>query len=369
MGVAPRGVSGTQRAAVSHSEGRTVGQVAVRQRDTSAPEVRAEQVDPSSWVGRFAPACAAPGASALPLRHPMSRPPKAADRLFADAVQSVIEAIEAKDPYTRGHSRRVGFYAGVIARALGLPEEDVQEITLGGQLHDVGKIGIPDSVLMKTTALAEDERRAIQQHPVIGEQIAAPLLKRHPTILSIVRWHHERFDGRGFPDGLSGSVIPLGPRIVAVADAFDAMTSARPYRPALPFAAAVRELVREAGRQFDPACVRAFVITISGLLRNERARHPASRLPHAPVRSVPAWFIAVVLIAVAGERRRATAAARAPPARRTGPFELSRRPRGPPQLGRRSVVRRPAHVDARLTTSPRLASVPAESTGPAPVSR
>jgi hypothetical protein len=306
-----------------------------------------EQIDPASGLGRFAPTPVQADVRGISRQHHVPPPLKSADRLFADAVQSVIEAIEAKDPYTRGHSRRVGFYAEVIARALGLPEDDVQEVKLGGQLHDVGKIGIPDSVLRKTTALADDERRAIERHPVIGEQIASPLLKCHPTILAIVRWHHERFDGRGFPDGLSGSVIPLGPRIVAVADAFDAMTSARPYRPALPFATAVRELAREAGRQFDPACVRAFVVAISGLLRTARARQPASRLPHTASRLVPVLLVTTVWTSGAGERRRPKAAARAPPARRNGPFELSRRPRGPPQLGRRRVFRRPTHADDR----------------------
>ena len=295
---------------------------------------------PGSGLSQSVPAPGRAGARSLPGLHHQPRRTAPADSLFADAVQSVIEAIEAKDPYTRGHSRRVGFYAEVIARALGLPESDVVEVRLGGQLHDVGKIGIPDSVLGKPTALTDDERRAIERHPVIGEQIAAPLLSGRPTILAIVRWHHERFDGSGFPDGLSGGVIPLAPRIVAVADAFDAMTSARPYRPALPFAAAVRELVREAGRQFDPACVRAFVVAIGGPLRSARTRQPAGRLPPAPARSVPAWLITVILIAAGGERKRLTAAARAPPARRTGPFELSRRPRGPPQLSYRTWMAR-----------------------------
>jgi HD-GYP domain-containing protein (c-di-GMP phosphodiesterase class II) len=195
-------------------------------------------------------------------------------RLFSDAVESMVEAIHAKDEYTRGHSKRVGSYAELIARALGLSEQEVEEMRLGGRLHDVGKIGIPDSVLGKDGRLAKEEMAQVREHPTIGEQILAPLLREHVTVLAIVRWHHERFDGHGFPDGLSGSVIPLGARIVAVADAFDAMTSKRPYRPALSMAHAVRELVDEAGRQFDPECVRAFVVALSGLLtRSDSAPH------------------------------------------------------------------------------------------------
>ena len=242
-------------------------------------------------------------------------------RLFSDAVESMVEAIHAKDEYTRGHSRRVGFYAELIARAIGISEDEVEEVRLGGQLHDVGKIGIPDSVLGKGGCLAQHEMAQVREHPTIGEQILAPLLREHVTVLEIVRWHHERFDGHGFPDRLGGSVIPLGARIVAIADSFDAMTSERPYRPALSISHAVRELVREAGRQFDPECVRAFVMALGSLLRQPG----------------PGWHQGVTRVASSGRVIRWGGPGRPQPALlyagRPGESRnlgLGRRPRGPP---------------------------------------
>jgi len=181
------------------------------------------------------------------------------DRLMATAVASLVEAVGAKDVYTRSHSRRVSRYARAIARGLGLTEREQGEVALAGELHDVGKIGVPDELLRKTGPLTPAERCRILDHTVIGERILAPLLANRPAVLGAVRWHHERVDGTGYPDGLRGRFIPLFPRIIAVADAFDAMTSDRPYRPPLATGVALAELRRWVGSQFDADCVRAFV--------------------------------------------------------------------------------------------------------------
>jgi putative two-component system response regulator len=182
------------------------------------------------------------------------------EELFLEGVQTLVHALEAKDPYTKGHSSRVAAYAGRIARALGLTEGDVQLIELGAELHDVGKIGVRESVLHKPGTLTSEEYEHIMQHPAIGARILAPLLKHAPQVLHIVRSHHERLDGKGLPDGLGGDAVSLPARIVAVADAFDAMTTGRPYRPPRPVAAAVEELRRAAGTQWDGAVVDAFVV-------------------------------------------------------------------------------------------------------------
>lgn len=175
------------------------------------------------------------------------------------ALASLAAAIEAKDPYTMGHSSRVRRHAEAIARHLGLGEALVAEIGVAAALHDVGKIGVPDELLRRTGQLTAEERQQILEHTVIGERILAPLLHGHPLGLAVARWHHEWVDGRGYPDGLRGDEIPLAARIVAVADAFDAMSSSRPYRAALVLGAALRELVKCAGTQFDAQCVRALV--------------------------------------------------------------------------------------------------------------
>ncbi|MBI2402521.1 MAG: HD-GYP domain-containing protein [Gemmatimonadetes bacterium] len=186
------------------------------------------------------------------------------DRVIATAVASLIEAVGAKDPYTRWHSRRVGRYARAIARGLGLSPHDQADVALAGELHDVGKIGVPDELLHKTGPLTREERCRVLDHTVIGERIQAPLLVDQPAVLAGVRWHHEWMDGSGYPDGLQGLDIPLIPRILAVADAFDAMTSARPYRPPLARKVALAELRQGVGAQFDPECVRAFLALPAG---------------------------------------------------------------------------------------------------------
>lgn len=180
------------------------------------------------------------------------------EELFLGGIQALAEALEVKDPYTRGHSVRVSRYSSAIARALGLPAELVRQVELGGQVHDIGKIGVREDVLNKPGALTGEEYAHIMTHPVVGWKILSPLISDVPVILNVVRSHHERWDGRGIPDRLAGTDIPHEARIAAVADAFDAMTSARTYRKGLTVADAVHEIERCAGAQFDPAVVAAF---------------------------------------------------------------------------------------------------------------
>lgn len=181
------------------------------------------------------------------------------EEVFLEGIQTLVHALEAKDPYTQGHSARVATYAGATARVLGLDADQVQLVELGAELHDVGKIGVTEAVLNKHGRLTEEEYRHVMQHTVIGAHILEPLLKNAPAALAIVRSHHERLDGGGLPDGLSGDALSPEVRIVSVADAFDAMTSARPYRPGLPPVEAVRELRRHQDTQFDADVVDAFV--------------------------------------------------------------------------------------------------------------
>jgi len=179
--------------------------------------------------------------------------------LFLQGVQMLARALEAKDAYTRGHSIRVSRYAVATARRMGFQGALLDGIRLGGELHDIGKIGTRESVLHKPGSLTAEEFRQISEHPLLGERMLSPLARESPDVLRIVRSHHERLDGRGFPDGLRGDMIPIEARIVAVADAFDAMTTRRPYRDSRPPDQAMEELRRVAGTQLDPEAVEAFV--------------------------------------------------------------------------------------------------------------
>jgi len=179
--------------------------------------------------------------------------------LFLQGVQMLARALEAKDAYTRGHSIRVSRYAVATASRMGFAGLSLDGIRLGGELHDIGKIGTREAVLHKPGTLTEEEFRQITEHPLLGERMLSPLAQESPDVLRIVRSHHERLDGRGFPDGLRGERIPIEARIVAVADAFDAMTTRRPYRDSRPPADALAELRRVAGSQLDPEAVEAFV--------------------------------------------------------------------------------------------------------------
>jgi putative two-component system response regulator len=185
--------------------------------------------------------------------------------IFLQGVQALVHALEAKDPYTRGHSKRVSMYAVKTAVRLGYTGDLLEEIRLGGELHDIGKIDTPESILNKPAPLTPDEFERVVRHTVLGEKILAPFVRETPTVLRIVRSHHERMDGGGFPDGLMGEDIPIEARIVSVTDAFDAMTTHRAYREPRTPEMAFEELLRCAGSHFDPAVVEAFTAVFGDL--------------------------------------------------------------------------------------------------------
>lgn len=171
-----------------------------------------------------------------------------------EIVDGLAAALDAKNAWTNGHSERVAEYAIELAKNLGLSHREQVRIHIGGHLHDIGKIGIPDSILNKSGKLTNEEFAIIRRHAEIGSEILGRI-KIFAPILDIVRNHHERFDGQGYPDAISGNDISIGARIVAVADAFDAMTTVRPYRVALSAEAALTEVKRCRGSQFDPEIV------------------------------------------------------------------------------------------------------------------
>jgi len=188
---------------------------------------------------------------------------------FLNAITALAYALEAKDRYTSGHSQRVTEMSVAIARELKMPRGKVEKIRLAGLIHDIGKIGIRESVLNKPGSLTDDEYGHIKSHPELGEHILAPIVE-DKEILGMVRHHHECYDGRGYPDGLGGEQIPLGARIMAVADAYDAMTSERPYREAMGTEAACEEIKRCTGTQFDPVVVAAFLkMPVAEVLRQK----------------------------------------------------------------------------------------------------
>jgi putative nucleotidyltransferase with HDIG domain len=175
-----------------------------------------------------------------------------------DIISSFVHAVERRDFYTYGHSQHVAEYAKVLGEAIGLPEDELDKLYNGGLLHDIGKILIPDRVLLKPGKLTQEEYEIIKEHPIQGVNMIQHIASLQ-EYLPIVRHHHERLDGKGYPDGLKGENIPLLARIVCIADAFDAMTSKRVYRSNMPFQTALEELVRCSGTQFDPDLVAVFV--------------------------------------------------------------------------------------------------------------
>jgi HD-GYP domain-containing protein (c-di-GMP phosphodiesterase class II)/putative methionine-R-sulfoxide reductase with GAF domain len=178
-------------------------------------------------------------------------------RVYYETLKTLTFTIEARDDYTRGHSERVADLSRMLATQMRLPKRDVENVFSAAVLHDIGKIGIRDDLLLAPRGLTDEERATIQQHPVVGRNILSPL-KFLGEIRSFVHFHHERWDGLGYPEGRKGKNIPLASRIIAVADAFDAMTSTRPYREPLERDAAISEIIRASGTQFDPEVVKAF---------------------------------------------------------------------------------------------------------------
>ena len=177
---------------------------------------------------------------------------------YLDTIEALRLVVDAKDEYTRGHSDRVSYYGVAIARAMGLNEKQTENIKVAGLFHDVGKIGTTDDILLKDSKLSEAEYTQIKKHPAMGANILSAV-SMFKDIVNIVRWHHERYDGQGYPDGIRGEAIPLEARIISVADAFDAMVSDRHYRSHLTKEEAVEQLERYSGEQFDPRVVAAFV--------------------------------------------------------------------------------------------------------------
>lgn len=173
------------------------------------------------------------------------------EKISMQIVKALSGAVDAKDTYTNGHSLRVAEYSKEIARRAGLPKETQDDIYMMGLLHDVGKIGVPDAIINKPAHLTEDEFTVIRNHPVMGARILKNI-KDFPKLITGARWHHERYDGKGYPDGIVGEEIPLEARIIAIADAYDAMSSRRSYRDVLPQETVRLEIEKGKGTQFDP---------------------------------------------------------------------------------------------------------------------
>ncbi len=176
---------------------------------------------------------------------------KKLERIFMQIVKTLSGAIDAKDTYTNGHSIRVAEYSKEIARRAGFQEEAQDDVYMMGLLHDVGKIGIPDAIINKPARLTDEEYSVIRNHPVVGAEILGNITE-FPKLSTGAKWHHERYDGRGYPDGISGENIPAEARIIAVADAYDAMSSRRSYRDILPQTQLREEMEKGVGTQFDP---------------------------------------------------------------------------------------------------------------------
>ncbi len=220
--------------------------------------------------------------------------------LFFGTVSALSQAIDAKDGFTRGHADRVSRIAGAVAREMSLPEKQIEEIELAGLLHDIGKIGVEDRILMKPLRLDPDEQELMRRHPIYGASILEPSAALRPLVQMVLH-HHENFDGTGYPEGLKGTEIPLGSRIIIVADAYEAMTSDRIYRKSIGHERAMEQLNKYKGTQFDPSIVRSIeallqkrgpqAFEVSDLppinyetlaeLRRRLARDPIARDAHA----------------------------------------------------------------------------------------
>lgn len=178
--------------------------------------------------------------------------------LFYKTIKSISSALDAKDRYTHGHSMRVTLYSLALAKKMDLPENLLEEIETAGLLHDIGKIAIPERILLKPGKLTEEEYEIIKSHPELGEKLVAGIEKLK-LVSNWLKYHHERYDGKGYPEGLSGEHIPISSRIIAIADTYDAMTSDRAYRSALPHQVAMDEIRACAGSQFDPKLAEMFL--------------------------------------------------------------------------------------------------------------
>ena len=185
------------------------------------------------------------------------------ENAYLESIQTLRYTVDAKDTYTRGHSDRVSEYSVLIGKYLGLPESDLKTLRIGGLFHDIGKLGVPDSILLKAGKLSDNEYSEVKNHPSIGAHIlsSASIFK---DIIPIVKHHHERYDGHGYPSQLEGENIPYFARITAIADSFDAMTSKRAYRDSMPIEKVISEFENCKGTQFDPKLTDLFL----DILRN-----------------------------------------------------------------------------------------------------
>ncbi len=194
---------------------------------------------------------------------------KRVELTYDETLEALGAALDLRDNETAGHSRRVTGLCLQMAKAIGCTGDQLKQIERGAYLHDIGKIGIPDAILLKPAKLTPEEREVMQRHARIGYELVSRIAFLAPAA-EIVLTHQERYNGTGYPQGLAGEEIPLGARIFAVADTLDAMTSDRPYRKALPFSAAREEIIRESDRQFDPEVVRVFLTLPRGLWKDIR---------------------------------------------------------------------------------------------------
>jgi putative nucleotidyltransferase with HDIG domain len=195
--------------------------------------------------------------------------------LFLDTITVLAQAVELKDEYTGGHTRRVSTYALLLAERLDMGSADIELVRVGTPLHDIGKIGVDDAIIRKPDRLTAEEFEAMKLHTVKGAEIVATIPDLRP-IIPIVRSHHERWDGKGYPDGLGGEAIHPLARVVALADAFDAMTSDRPYRKGMAAADAFAEIEKNSGRQFDPQFAAAFLDLREAILSGMQPKSGAS---------------------------------------------------------------------------------------------
>jgi putative nucleotidyltransferase with HDIG domain len=200
-----------------------------------------------------------------------SDPAKPIHKAYLDSIRSLVRLAERRDPFSRGHALKVSRYAVFMAHYLGLPKRDIDILKIAGILHDVGKIGVREKVLMKNASLTREEFEEVKKHTDYGVDVVKPL-RFFKEIIPIIHHHHENYDGTGYPTGLKGEEIPLGARILAIVDVYDALTSTRAYRKAYHPEKVIKMMKGDSGKKFDPALLRAFFVCLSSIEREEIER-------------------------------------------------------------------------------------------------